>query len=72
MTRRVRRRSQEELLIHKWWFNGILALVLLIVASFLASYAHNSDSLVAYILAILLVAGGIKRALVGVRDVSDL
>lgn len=72
MARRVRRRSQEELLIHKWWFNVILALVFLIVASFLARYARSSDSLMAYILAILLVAGGINRALIGARDVSDL
>lgn len=48
MVRRVERRSQGELLIHKWWVRGIITLVFLGAAYGLISLAINSGSLLEY------------------------
>lgn len=63
MARRVTRRNEHELLIHKGWFNGLLGLALLIAASVLMALARNSHSPAEHIAAIILAVGGLNRAL---------
>lgn len=63
MARRVTRRNEDELLIHKGWFNGLVGLVLLIVASVLMALARNSHNPAEYTGAIVLAAAGLNRAL---------
>ena len=71
MTRRISRRSQDELLIHKWWPNLILAIVLLVATYGIASLAINSGSLLEYVLSFLLLGWAINRLIRGVRYIFD-
>lgn len=68
MAKRVSRRSQGELLIHKWWVNLLLAFIGMIAAYGFASWAIDSGNMLAYALTAAAVAWGTNRAFRSVRQ----
>lgn len=71
MARRVSRRSQNELLIHKLWFNIVVALVSLGLAYGFASWAINTGSLLLYALTLLCLTWAANRVILGFRYASN-
>lgn len=71
MAKRIKRRAQDETVLHKWWFNAGVAFIFLALASTLLIFAQDSHSLVEYIFAILFVVWGMDRVIRGLRYASD-
>lgn len=67
MSKRVSRRSQNELFTHKLWFNVVLAIVCLAIAYGFASWAINTGNLLMYALTLFFLTWAINRVILGVR-----
>lgn len=67
MSKRVSRRSQNEFLTHKLWFNILLAVVCLGLAYGFASWAINTGNLLMYALTLFFLTWAINRIVLGVR-----
>jgi len=71
MARRVKRRSQDELLIHKWWVNLILMTALFGASYGLTYMALNSNNALEYFLAACSAAWAVNRALAAHSAAAD-
>ena len=67
MAKRVTRRTQEEILMHKWWIRAVLAIVFIGLAYGFASLAIDSGSLLEYAIAIAFTWWAVLHAIRGVR-----
>jgi hypothetical protein len=67
MARRVSRKSQEELMMHKWWVRVLITLAFLGIAYGFASLAIDSGNLLEYALTIGFVWWAVHHAIRAVR-----
>lgn len=71
MARRVRRRNQGELLVHKWWVNLILMVALLGVTYLFIFMAMSSNNVLEYFLAVCSAGWAINRAIAALSAAAD-
>lgn len=67
MARRVSRRTQELVLMHKWWIRALIALAFLGLAYGFASLAIDSGSWLEYAAAVVFIWWAFKHAVRAVR-----
>jgi hypothetical protein len=67
MARRVSRKSQEQILMHRWWVRALLALAFIGLAYGFASLAIDSGSLLEYVVTIAFVWWAVHHAIRAVR-----
>jgi hypothetical protein len=67
MARRVSRKSQEQILMHRWWMRALLALAFIGLAYGFASLAIDSGSLLEYAVTIAFAWWAVHHAIRAVR-----
>ena len=67
MARRVTRKSQEQVLMHKWWVRALVALAFVGIAYGFASLAIDSGSWLEYILTIGFLWWAVHHAIRAIR-----
>lgn len=67
MARRVSRKSQEQVLMHKWWVRALVALAFLAIAYGFASLAIDSGNLLEYVLTIAFAWWAVHHGIRAVR-----
>jgi len=67
MAKRVSRKSQEVVLMHKWWVRALITLAFAGLAYGFASLAIDSGSLLEYAIAIAFVWWAVHHAVYAVR-----
>ncbi|HEU5005030.1 MAG TPA: hypothetical protein VFT49_03020 [Candidatus Saccharimonadales bacterium] len=67
MARRVSRRSQNELIVHKLWFNIVAAIVILLIGYGFASWAINTGNLLLYAITLFCLTLAVRRVELGIR-----
>lgn len=67
MARRVSRKSQELILMNKWWIRGLITLAFLGLAYGFASLAIDSGNLLEYVITIAFVWWAVHHGIRAVR-----
>jgi hypothetical protein len=67
MARRVSRKSQEQILMHKWWVRALVALAFVGLAYGFASLAIDSGSLLEYVITIAFFWWAVHHMIYAVR-----
>ena len=67
MARRVTRKSQEQLMMHKWWVRALIGLAFIGIAYGFASLAIDSGNLLEYVITIAFAWWAIHHFIRAVR-----
>jgi hypothetical protein len=67
MARRVSRASHQQVLMHRWWVRGLIALAFIGVAYGFASLAIDSGNLLEYVITIVFVWWALHHAIRAAR-----
>jgi len=67
MARRVSRRSQEQLVMDRWWMRALIALFFIGLAYGFASLAIDSGNLLEYVITLALLWWSIHHAIRAIR-----
>lgn len=67
MARRVSRKSQEKILMHKWWVRALIALAFAGLAYGFASLAIDSGNLLEYLITIVFAWWAVRHAIRAVQ-----